>query len=39
VAGERFRMAATVRNHIQSIYDKLQVGNVAGLIHELRLAG
>ncbi|MNT79962.1 Transcriptional regulatory protein UhpA [compost metagenome] len=33
------RSPATVRNHIQSIYDKLQVGNVAGLIHELRLAG
>jgi len=33
------RSPATVRNHIQSIYDKLQVSNVAGLIHELRLAG
>ncbi|MDQ0588119.1 helix-turn-helix domain-containing protein [Variovorax paradoxus] len=33
------RSPATVRNHIQSIYDKLQVGNVAGLIQELRLAG
>ena len=33
------RSPATVRNHIQSIYDKLQVGNVAGLIHELRMAG
>ena len=33
------RSPATVRNHIQSIYDKLEVGNVAGLIHELRLAG
>ncbi|MBT2336116.1 helix-turn-helix transcriptional regulator [Variovorax paradoxus] len=33
------RSPATVRNHIQSIYDKLQVGNVAGLIHELQLAG
>lgn len=32
------RSPATVRNHTQSIYDKLQVGNVAGLIHELRLA-
>lgn len=33
------RSPATVRNHIQSIHDKLQVGNVAGLIHELQLAG
>ncbi|RQO50659.1 helix-turn-helix transcriptional regulator [Variovorax sp. KBW07] len=33
------RSPATVRNHIQSIYDKLEVSNVAGLIHELRLAG
>jgi DNA-binding CsgD family transcriptional regulator len=32
------RSPATVRNHIQSIYDKLEVGNVAGLIHELQLA-
>lgn len=32
------RSPATVRNHIQSIYDKLEVGNVAGLIQELRLA-
>lgn len=32
------RSPATVRNHIQAIYDKLEVGNVAGLIHELRLA-
>jgi DNA-binding CsgD family transcriptional regulator len=31
--------SGSVRNHIQSIYDKLEVGNVAGLIHELRLAG
>lgn len=33
------RSPATVRNHIQSIYDKLEVSNVAGLIQELRLAG
>lgn len=33
------RSPATVRNHIQSIYDKLQVSNVAGLMQELRLAG
>ena len=32
------RSPATVRNHIQSTYDKLEVGNVAGLIKELRLA-
>lgn len=32
------RSPATVRNHIQSIYDKLEVGNVAGLIHELQFA-
>jgi DNA-binding CsgD family transcriptional regulator len=33
------RSPATVRNHIQAIYDKLQVNNVAGLMQELRLAG
>ena len=32
------RSPATVRNHTQAIYDKLQVGNVAGLIKALRLA-
>ncbi len=39
VAAHLNRSPATVRNHIQSIYDKLEVGNVAGLIHELQLAG
>ncbi len=33
------RSPATVRNQIQSIYEKLAVGNVAGLIEELRQAG
>ncbi len=32
------RSPATVRNHIQAIYDKLQVSNVAGLMQELQLA-
>ena len=32
------RSPATVRNHIQAIYEKLAVSNVAGLIEELRLA-
>lgn len=32
------RSPATVRNHIQAIYEKLEVGNIAGLIAELRLA-
>ena len=32
------RSPATVRNHMQSIYDKLAVGNAAGLIDALRLA-
>lgn len=38
IAAVLSRSPATVRNHIQSIYDKLEVGNVAGLIHELQLA-
>lgn len=32
------RSPATVRNQIQVIYEKLGVGNIAGLIEELRLA-
>jgi DNA-binding CsgD family transcriptional regulator len=32
------RSPATVRNQIRTIYEKLEVGNVAGLIEELRLA-
>jgi DNA-binding CsgD family transcriptional regulator len=32
------RAPATVRNHIQAIYEKLRVSNIAGLIGELRLA-
>lgn len=32
------RSPATVRNQIQTIYEKLGVGNIAGLIGELRLA-
>lgn len=32
------RSPATVRNQIQAIYEKLEVGNIAGLIEELRLA-
>lgn len=32
------RAPATVRNHLQSIYSKLAVSNVAGLIDALRLA-
>lgn len=32
------RAPATVRNHIQAIYEKLNVNHVAGLIEELRLA-
>ena len=31
------RSPATIRNQIQSIYDKLGVGNIAGLIGELSL--
>lgn len=31
------RAPATIRNHIQSIYDKLQVNNIAGLIDQMRL--
>jgi len=31
------RSPATVRNQIQAIYEKLGVGNIAGLIEELRL--
>jgi DNA-binding CsgD family transcriptional regulator len=31
------RSPATVRNHIQAIYDKLGVNNIAGLIEEMRL--
>lgn len=31
------RAPATVRNHIQAIYEKLNVNHVAGLIEELRL--
>jgi DNA-binding CsgD family transcriptional regulator len=38
VAATLNRSPATVRNHIQAIYDKLEVNNVAGLIQELRLA-
>jgi DNA-binding NarL/FixJ family response regulator len=30
---------ATVRNHLQAIYDKLEVGKVAGLVDALRQAG
>jgi DNA-binding CsgD family transcriptional regulator len=32
------RSPATVRNHIQAIYEKLAVSNIARLIEELRLA-
>ena len=32
------RSPATVRNQIQAIYEKLEVGNIAGLIGALRLA-
>lgn len=32
------RSPATVRNQIQAIYEKLEVGNIAGLIEALRLA-
>ncbi|CAN7321694.1 LuxR C-terminal-related transcriptional regulator [Variovorax paradoxus] len=32
------RSPATVRNQIQSIYEKLAVSDIAGLIEELRLA-
>lgn len=32
------RSPATIRNQIRSIYEKLEVGNVAGLIKELSLA-
>jgi DNA-binding CsgD family transcriptional regulator len=32
------RSPSTIRNQIQSIYEKLEVGNVAGLIKELALA-
>ncbi len=38
VALELRRAPGTVRNHIQSIYDKLGVSNVAGLIDQLHLA-
>lgn len=31
------RAPATVRNHIQSIYEKLAVNNIAGLIDQMRL--
>lgn len=30
---------ATVRNHLQAVYGKLEIGNIAGLIRELQLAG
>jgi DNA-binding NarL/FixJ family response regulator len=33
------RSPATIRNQIQSIYEKLEVGNVAGLVKQLALAG
>ncbi len=39
VALQLHRAPATVRNHLQSIYGKLGVSNVAGLIEALRLAG
>lgn len=39
IAAMLHRAPATVRNHIQSIYEKLEVGNVAGLIQELGRAG
>ncbi len=38
IAQQLGRAPATVRNHIQAIYAKLEVGNIAGLIAELRLA-
>ena len=38
VAQQLSRAPATVRNHLQSIYDKLEVSNVAGMIDALRLA-
>lgn len=37
VAQQLHRAPATVRNHLQSIYGKLGVSNVAGLIEALRL--
>ncbi|MGN6828234.1 helix-turn-helix transcriptional regulator [Paucibacter sp. M5-1] len=38
IAKDLQRSPATIRNQIQSVYDKLQAGNVAMLIAELRLA-
>lgn len=38
IAKSLSRSPATVRNQIKSIYDKLGVGNIAGLIQELKLA-
>lgn len=38
VAQQLSRAPATVRNHLQSIYDKLEVSNVAGMVDSLRLA-
>ncbi len=37
IAAMLHRAPATVRNHIQSIYEKLQVSNIAGLIDQMRL--
>ena len=37
VAHQLERSPATVRNHIQAIYSKLAVNNIAGLINEMRL--
>ncbi len=38
VARQLARAPATIRNHIQTIYAKLEVANVAGLIEALQLA-
>jgi len=38
VARQLARAPATIRNHIQAIYAKLEVANVAGLIEALQLA-
>jgi len=38
VALRLHRAPATVRNHLQSIHNKLAVNNIAGLIEALRLA-
>jgi len=38
IARQLGRSPATVRNQLQAIYQKLQVGSIAGLIAEMRLA-